>query len=204
MLAQKLQRELVKVDDIGITYIVGTGPEEIRVEPDPEKLSLFGVTLQQLVAKVRDANRAFVAGQVRDAGTDAHAGCRPDAARRAGYRPAAGRPRATGGRSMCATWRRWWSGPGRSRPACGTSPPEGESRLAAHARGEPGAGQAAGANAVVVSQDIVRTRLARVAGPADPARHARPGHPRLRQDGQRQGQRAAVPSRRSPRFPSWC
>ena len=66
--AVKLRTELTKVDDIGTSYIVGTGPEEIRVEPDPEKLSLFGVTLQQLVAKVRDANRAFVAGSVRDAG----------------------------------------------------------------------------------------------------------------------------------------
>ena len=67
--AVKLRTELTKVDDIGTSYIVGTGPEEIRVEPDPEKLSLFGVTLQQLVAKVRDANRAFVAGSVRDAST---------------------------------------------------------------------------------------------------------------------------------------
>jgi multidrug efflux pump subunit AcrB len=68
-LAQKLQGELVKIPDMGITYIAGSDPEQIRVEPDPEKLSLFGVTLQQLVAKVRDANRSFVAGAVRDTGT---------------------------------------------------------------------------------------------------------------------------------------
>jgi multidrug efflux pump subunit AcrB len=68
-LAQKLQTELVKIPDMGVTYISGTDPEQIRVEPDPEKLSLYGVTLQQLVGKVRDANRSFVAGQVRDAGT---------------------------------------------------------------------------------------------------------------------------------------
>jgi len=68
-LAQKLQAELVKIPDMGITYISGSDPQEIRVQPDPEKLSLFGVTLQQLVAKVRGANRSFVAGQVRDAGT---------------------------------------------------------------------------------------------------------------------------------------
>ena len=67
-LAVKLRTELTKVDNIGTSYIVGTGPEEIRVEPDPEKLSLFGVTLQQLIGKVRDANREFVAGSVRDAG----------------------------------------------------------------------------------------------------------------------------------------
>jgi len=67
-LAVKLRTELVKVDDVGTSYIVGAGAQEIRVEPDPEKLSLFGVTLQQLIAKVRDANRAFVAGAVRDGG----------------------------------------------------------------------------------------------------------------------------------------
>ena len=66
--ARKLQDELVKVDNVGLSYIVGGDPEQIRVEPDPEKLSLFGVTLQQLVAKVRDANRSFVAGSVRDGG----------------------------------------------------------------------------------------------------------------------------------------
>lgn len=67
-LADKLRAELMKVDSIGLTNISGGGAQQIRVEPDPEKLSLFGVTLQQLVAKVKDANRSFLAGQVRDAG----------------------------------------------------------------------------------------------------------------------------------------
>ncbi len=68
-LADKLRAELTKVDSIGLTYIQGGSPQAIRVEPDPEKLSLYGVTLQQLVAKVKDANRSFLAGSVRDAGT---------------------------------------------------------------------------------------------------------------------------------------
>ncbi|KIZ45208.1 MULTISPECIES: efflux RND transporter permease subunit [Rhodopseudomonas] len=68
-LADKLRSELMKVDSVGLTYISGGGAQQIRVEPDPEKLSLYGVTLQQLVAKVKDANRSFLAGQVRDAGT---------------------------------------------------------------------------------------------------------------------------------------
>jgi multidrug efflux pump subunit AcrB len=68
-LADKLRAELMKVDNIGLTYISGGAPQEIRVEPDPENLSLYGITLQQLVAKVKDANRSFMAGQVRDAGT---------------------------------------------------------------------------------------------------------------------------------------
>jgi multidrug efflux pump subunit AcrB len=67
-LALKLRDEMVKVDNVGTSFIAGTSPEQIGVEPDPEKLSLYGVTLQQLIAKVRDANRAFVAGAVRDAG----------------------------------------------------------------------------------------------------------------------------------------
>jgi multidrug efflux pump subunit AcrB len=68
-LAEKLQAELVKTDNIGLTYISGGSPQQIRVEPDPEKLALFGVTLQQLVDKVRGANRSFQSGSVRDAGT---------------------------------------------------------------------------------------------------------------------------------------
>ena len=40
--ARELQVELSKLDDIGLTYIVGDQPEEIRIEPDPEKLSLYG------------------------------------------------------------------------------------------------------------------------------------------------------------------
>ena len=68
-LADQLRSELVKTDNVGLTYISGGNPEQIRVEPDPEKLALFGVTLQQLVAKVRDANRSFQAGAVRDNGS---------------------------------------------------------------------------------------------------------------------------------------
>ena len=67
-LSDQLRSELVKTEDIGLTYISGGNAEQIRVEPDPEKLALFGVTLQQLVAKVRDANRSFQSGQVRDSG----------------------------------------------------------------------------------------------------------------------------------------
>ena len=67
-LAVKLRSELNKVDNVGLTYIAGGDAQQIRVEPDPEKLSLYGVTLQQLLAKVRDANRSFQAGRVRDTG----------------------------------------------------------------------------------------------------------------------------------------
>jgi multidrug efflux pump subunit AcrB len=65
-LAENLLVELAKLDDVGLSYIVGGRPDQIRVEPDPEKLSLFGVTLSQLMAKVKDANRSIPAGRVRD------------------------------------------------------------------------------------------------------------------------------------------
>ncbi len=65
-LAEELRAELVKTDNVGLTYISGGNPQQIRVEPDPEKLALFNVTLQQLVAKVRGGNRSFQSGRVRD------------------------------------------------------------------------------------------------------------------------------------------
>ncbi|WP_416067464.1 efflux RND transporter permease subunit [Rhizobium sp. ZK1] len=67
-LARELQVEVSKLSDIGLTYIVGEQPEQFRVEPDPEKLSLYGITLQQLAAKIDGANRSFRIGTVRDDG----------------------------------------------------------------------------------------------------------------------------------------
>ena len=66
--AEELQHELSKVDNIGATYIVGGSPSQIRVEPDPERLSVFGVTLNQLVDKISNANRSFEVGAFRDKG----------------------------------------------------------------------------------------------------------------------------------------
>ncbi|MFG1401849.1 efflux RND transporter permease subunit [Xanthobacter sediminis] len=67
-IARELQVEIAKLPDIGLSYIVGEQPEEIRVEPDPEKLSLYGITLAQLSGKIEGANRSFQAGTVREKG----------------------------------------------------------------------------------------------------------------------------------------
>ena len=67
-IARKLQVEVAKIQDVGLTYLVGESPEAIRIAPDPERLALYGVTLQQLVGKVQGANRAFNNGYVRDGG----------------------------------------------------------------------------------------------------------------------------------------
>jgi len=68
LIAEQLQTEVSKVTDIGTTYIVGGQPEEIRVEPDPARLALHGVSLGALIDTVRQANRSFPAGSVRDGG----------------------------------------------------------------------------------------------------------------------------------------
>lgn len=60
--AQELQHELSKADDAGFSYIVGGSPNQIRVEPDPERLALYGITLNQLVDKLTNANRSFQVG----------------------------------------------------------------------------------------------------------------------------------------------
>ena len=201
-LADKLRTELVKVDNVGLTYISGGNPEQIRVEPDPEKLALFGVTLQQLVAKVRDANRSFLAGAVRDNGTmrDVAAG-----------QTLAGIPDIG---LLLITTRD-------NRPVyvrdvatvvIGPSPQEHRVWMDTPAKGGhwdrvPAVSLAlakrAGANAVVVAEQLL-ARAAQRRGPADSGRRQGDGDARLRRDRQRQGQRAAVPPRRWRRSRSWC
>ena len=67
-IARELRTEIAKIDDVGLTYLVGDTGEIIRVAPNLEKLALYGVTLQQLATKVSGANKAFPAGWVRNAG----------------------------------------------------------------------------------------------------------------------------------------
>jgi multidrug efflux pump subunit AcrB len=66
--AENVQVEIAKLEDVGLSYVVGGDEPQIRVEPDPERLSLYGVTLSQLLAKVQAANQASQAGVVRDGG----------------------------------------------------------------------------------------------------------------------------------------
>jgi multidrug efflux pump subunit AcrB len=64
--AEQLQHELTKVENIGLSYITGGSPNQIRVEPDPERLSINGITLNQLIDKLNNANRSFLVGSFRD------------------------------------------------------------------------------------------------------------------------------------------
>jgi multidrug efflux pump subunit AcrB len=67
-IAVKLRTEVAKVEDVGLTFIVGGRPDEIRIEPDPARLSLRGVPLSAVIGAVESANRSFPAGSIRDAG----------------------------------------------------------------------------------------------------------------------------------------
>jgi multidrug efflux pump subunit AcrB len=67
-IARELRTQVAKTKDVGLTYLVGEVPESIRIAPDPEKLALYGVTLQQLAAKVANANRSQNIGKLMDKG----------------------------------------------------------------------------------------------------------------------------------------
>ena len=67
-IARELQAEVTKIENVGLTYIVGDATEAIRIAPNPEKLALYGITLQQLAYKVQQANRTFSTGKLRDGG----------------------------------------------------------------------------------------------------------------------------------------
>ena len=68
VVAEQLQHELSKVENLGGSFIVGGRETQIRVEPDPERLSLYGITLNQLTDKLTNANRSFQVGTFRDGG----------------------------------------------------------------------------------------------------------------------------------------
>lgn len=67
-LTAKLRTEIAKVNNVGLTFIAGGRPEEIRIAPDPAKLAQYGVPLGHVIEAASQANRAFPAGTVRDNG----------------------------------------------------------------------------------------------------------------------------------------
>lgn len=67
-IAARLRTEVGKVEDVGLTFIVGGRPSEIRVEPDPARMAARGVALSSVLDTVAQANRSFPAGSVREHG----------------------------------------------------------------------------------------------------------------------------------------
>ena len=67
-IAGKLRTEIAKVDNVGLTFITGGRPDEIRIAPDPAKLALHGVPLGSVIEAAAQANRSFPAGSIREGG----------------------------------------------------------------------------------------------------------------------------------------
>ena len=67
-LAARLRTELAKVEDVGLSFIVGGQEQAIRIVPDPALLALHQVPIGNLVESVAQSNRSFPAGTVREGG----------------------------------------------------------------------------------------------------------------------------------------
>ncbi len=63
--ADRLLSDLATIPEVGLTYIVGGRPMELRIEPDPAALARHGITLNQIVDKLKGANASFQAGRLR-------------------------------------------------------------------------------------------------------------------------------------------
>ena len=68
MLADELKNELIKVEDVGLTDLIGGRALELRIEPDIGALTGYGIPLQTLSQAVSQASSAFPAGQARQDG----------------------------------------------------------------------------------------------------------------------------------------
>lgn len=68
MLADEMRNELTKVEDVGLTDVIGGRPLELRVEPDVQALSAQGVSLQTLVQSVTAAASALPSGRAHQEG----------------------------------------------------------------------------------------------------------------------------------------
>ncbi len=67
-LADRLLTEISKVDDVGLTFIVGGQRQSIRVVPDPGRLAAHRVPLGSVIDATSQANRSFPVGTVREGG----------------------------------------------------------------------------------------------------------------------------------------
>jgi len=67
-IAREVEVRLARIEDVGLTYLIGAEDEVLRIAPDPARLALYGITLQQLAAKAGGANSAAPAGDLRDDG----------------------------------------------------------------------------------------------------------------------------------------
>lgn len=65
MIAEELRAEIVKVEDVGLTDIVGGRKLQLRVEPDITALASYGIPLHDLVMSVKQAAKTMPTGTTR-------------------------------------------------------------------------------------------------------------------------------------------
>ncbi|WP_343504140.1 efflux RND transporter permease subunit [Alloyangia pacifica] len=66
--AREVEARLAAIKDVGLTYVIGGTEPQLRVNPDPARLALYGITLQQLWGKIEGANTALPLGTLREGG----------------------------------------------------------------------------------------------------------------------------------------
>lgn len=68
-IARDIKTELIKVEDVGTSFLVGGRPNELRITPDPARLLSNGVALGSLIEGVKSKSSAIPLGSIRSGGT---------------------------------------------------------------------------------------------------------------------------------------
>jgi len=69
LLAQKLLQRLKEVPDTGQGFIVGGRTQQVRIEVLPERLTAYGISLDQIAAVIKNANSEYPAGYLEQGST---------------------------------------------------------------------------------------------------------------------------------------
>ncbi|MBK5969127.1 MULTISPECIES: efflux RND transporter permease subunit [Thiorhodovibrio] len=63
-IAEELRWRMATIDRVGLTYLVGAGGTQLRVEPDPSALARWGVSASELVERIAAANETLAPGDL--------------------------------------------------------------------------------------------------------------------------------------------
>ncbi|MEO5342140.1 MAG: efflux RND transporter permease subunit, partial [Gammaproteobacteria bacterium SHHR-1] len=69
MLAHNVMQNLKEIPDTGNSFVVGGRSEQVRIEVSPDKLSGYGISLDQVAGAIQGANSEVVAGGVETRGS---------------------------------------------------------------------------------------------------------------------------------------
>jgi multidrug efflux pump subunit AcrB len=69
MLAHSVMQNLKEIPDTGNSFVVGGRREQVRIEVLPEKLSGYGISLDQVAGAIQSANSEILAGGVESRGS---------------------------------------------------------------------------------------------------------------------------------------